>query len=881
MNFITFPVGGTNIFPIANSHSGGQLVTEYNLKSRESVAVGPTDADNYIRYTVGPSYVRSESDYYVKIQSDESGKPVSSTCIEISKGVGIINGHYVETLVPMVIDIAKANAEAISKNAEPLQGRLAIGIRAIYSTEITMAGSMLVENTDNMYEGLHVVILPVEQFKLPSDVPTQSDKVTAHIKLAEFNYINGSIVASSIVNNYPAKCSSISADRVSNIDHIISNEYVKKSGLNPKKLYTFSGKGKDPSTGYDTWCDSTDSLMVWDKTPTLTNNKPNVESAQFQINSTDGAIQLCMPHKQIDGMTTTNGDLVYYSPKVLKMPIANYISGSSGTVDATYTKHIKNVSDKITNIYQMTSGKQKGYIEVLNKLEDLPALNAKWSVGDYVLVGQDTLLGVDSDNARYPSSMYVVLPGKVIKIKYITNTVDSETIPLSGIEIDKAFGKEAPNIKDSVVYNQIWDFANNNYRGNVDKDYFVYIVDDGEKVTRYYYVVSESGDHVYSDAIQLTRQIPLAQEDTVGGFYNVPETAIDAGYVYRDDAGRLRLLDYDLLRSGTLAYQLGEDYAVPAGLTAVEVQNYLDEYVNMRIAFPSANQFTSSNNPSAINVTIDLSAEETEQVINLYGIDSRFNTSIYLHIVGSADSKTTINIFDCAKIRIDNNIEGTPKIKLYRSCLYYDASVIEYILQSNSSDTSFTGIDEMKLWYEKFESSDPNIVVNDMTVQELDSPILSEDLDFWSSITPNDNHYMYALHSITFSSSGGITGCSLLVKNETTSNVQTGDAIYVSSFVLPQGSGLQYPKSSITKQLKVTGTFVSAYYTDVGYMVTDTSFTALSQSNVSADANNLEGSIAFHTSSKIITNIIGVSSGTSVDGWEPNSYHIFYGGVIS
>ena len=37
MNFKRFSVGTTNIFPIANSTAGGQLLTEYNLRSRESV----------------------------------------------------------------------------------------------------------------------------------------------------------------------------------------------------------------------------------------------------------------------------------------------------------------------------------------------------------------------------------------------------------------------------------------------------------------------------------------------------------------------------------------------------------------------------------------------------------------------------------------------------------------------------------------------------------------------------------------------------------------------------------------------------------------------------------------------------------------------------
>ena len=49
MNFITFPVAATNIFPAANSTSGSQLLSEWNLRSRETVA---TDSDvTYAQYS--------------------------------------------------------------------------------------------------------------------------------------------------------------------------------------------------------------------------------------------------------------------------------------------------------------------------------------------------------------------------------------------------------------------------------------------------------------------------------------------------------------------------------------------------------------------------------------------------------------------------------------------------------------------------------------------------------------------------------------------------------------------------------------------------------------------------------------------------------------
>ena len=56
MNFTSFPVNTTNIFPCANTTKGGQLMTEFNLRSRESVGV-----DESIQYMSGLSYVHGES----------------------------------------------------------------------------------------------------------------------------------------------------------------------------------------------------------------------------------------------------------------------------------------------------------------------------------------------------------------------------------------------------------------------------------------------------------------------------------------------------------------------------------------------------------------------------------------------------------------------------------------------------------------------------------------------------------------------------------------------------------------------------------------------------------------------------------------------------
>ena len=865
MNFVTFPVGSTNIFPIANSSAGGQLVTEFNLRSRESVGVGPYDAASAIEYMIGPSYVHSQNDFEVRVQTDGAGTVISTSTLEILPGKAVINGHFVECLSTMTVDLLEGNMRARREGTTLLKGTLCIGLRAMYSTLPTLAGTIMVENSDMMYEGIQVVVLPRSEFKLPTDVPKEPDKVTAHIKLAEFNFINSAI--GHVTNNYPAKCKFLSADRINGVDRLLSDVYISKSGLNPKKLYTFSGKGNSSVDGRDTWCDSTDSLMVWDVNPQLTFDKPTAKQAAFGTN-TNGKVQLYLPHKQVDGMVNSAGKSQYYAPRILDLPVADYNTNTPGTVDKAYTNQIKQIANQLQNIYRMPNGKQLYYIETLSSIEDLPDIGATWDVGDYILVGEDLTLDTYNDSIRAPSTMYVVLPGIVKEVKY-AGTSKPTGVELGRMELE---GEEStPNTSDPDTYNSYWGL-DSQIRGNVLTDYFVAAHTLNDKTTNYYYTVSISGIKEYSNPVFITGEVPFAQEDVIGGFLNVPDTALDNGYIYRDDSGHLRLLDYALLRSGTLAYQLGQDFELSGGLTTAEIQSNLVEYVNQRIAFPNSFQLQNSDTPNVINITLDLTAEESPTELNIANIDSRFGCSVYIHINGTADSNTTINITDCEKVRIDNNIGGSPVINLHRCTLYYDASILEYLNE----------ISELKLWYERFEDTDPNLLVDYMTVREVDAPIVTEDVDFWNKSTPNDNHYTYALQSITFGSDGSVIGCSMYVRNESSTNIELGSSIITSEFELPQGAGLSYPKNRITRQLKVTGSFVNAYPTDSGYMVLDTNFTALSQTYITDDlSDTLKGTISFLCNASIVNNIKGFEIGTPIDGWENGSFHIFSGGVIS
>lgn len=874
---IAFAANTTNIFPIANSTKGGQLITEFNLRSRESVGVGPSDSEIAIKYMTGPSFTHSDEDYRVRVQSDGAGNPISSTVLEILSGKAIVDGFFVENLANILIDMTDSAVQG-------LKGHLSIGLRIIYSTESTMSGSIEAENADSYFEGIQVVILPRADFKLPVDTPNDQSAVTAHLKLADFTYINGAI--GNIVNN-PERSKGIDASRLKNVGALLSDKYITKSGLQQSKFYTFAGKGVDPATGYDTWCDSTGSLMVWDNDPVATTTPiPFINTkAQFEV-SPSGAVRLNLPHKQIDGLVNSDDEPLYYPNQLYPLPVADYNRDTSGTVDYRYTRQIKRINDRVDQIYNLPAGKQRQYISILESIKDLPTLNQNWNVGDYILVEQDMTLGV-TDLSKYPATMYVVLPGMVSLIEYHSNNTTGIIPPeLLGAELGRIDSTAVPetNIENQITYNEYWGIADgtSTWRGVPQSDYFIYVhTSDATPavVTTYYYKVVSAGLKVYSSQpVLLTGEVPLAQEKVIGGFYNVPDTALDYGYVYRDSSGYLRLLDYELLRSGILAYQLGEDFATPSGLSSEDVQAYLDDRVNRRVAFPSFSHsetaVANNENPNVIHIDITLSAEDAANTINIYDIDSRFNASIYIHILGSANSNTTINISDCAKVRIDSNISGTPVIKLYRSGLYYDPDIL------NTLDT----IQDLKLWYENFGDG-LNLLVNDMTVRDLDPPSLAVEgeVDPWSPTVPNDNHFMYALRSITFNGSGNIIGCSIVVKNDTSSNILTGKYIIHGDFELPQGVNLIYPETRMTKKLKVIGTFTTAYPSEAGYYVLDTNFTALSQEyDADNPATSIKGVIAFYMDVSEVENIVGNlgSSNGSIDGWEPSMWNEFWGSAL-
>lgn len=893
LNFKRFAVGTTNIFPIANSTAGGQLLTEYNLRSRESIGT-----DSSVKYMIGPSYTHSEDDFYVRVQQSDDGVKISSSTLEILPGRALVNGHFVESLAPILIDLAAANATR-DKSQPALKGKLSVGLKVMYSTSSTMAGSMLVENNEDMYEGIQVVILPTDNFFLPSsNKSTQEDEsiVSAHLKLADFIYLNGQII--NVVQN-PDRSKYISADRVGDVDKLLSDVYVTKTGLNTNTHhYVFSSKSKDNET-QDTWCDADDSLMVWDNAPQLNTldvitkkyNKTVTESPVFATDIKKERVYLNIPHKQVDGAVDSAGNRLYYPDVRLDLPVADYASNSCGTVNSEYTNHIKQLRSELNNVYQTMNGKQVGYLDSLDDRSSLPPINEGsdssgkkyWKNGDYVLVGNDSTVYTDTNSGSSvaTSTMYVVLPGIVKSISIVEATATDQP---KGVRIDYKQSTEAPNLQDADTYITYWNLENPAYpyRGTVNEDYFEYeyVKEDGSS-TRYFYTVSVTDRRQYSDPIYVTGQVMLADLERVGGFYNVPDTALDAGYVYLDETGHLRLLDYTLLRSGTLAYQLGQSWDSGSGLSISAIQEELDDKVNDRVAFYT--DTTSTNNVIDIYIRLSDSEDETDH-IDIRNIDSRFDTFVYLHIIGQPASEVQINVINCEKIRIDNSIPNNIHFNIQNSCLYYDAEVMNNMYDSSSDKLPQL----LTLWYRRYESSQPNLLVDGMTVKCVDEQSITNEISYWNKANPNDLHYRYALNNVTFANDGSIVGMGLLIQNDCTDNIELGSRIIVEkNFKLPQSSELQYPVNQLKHKLKIEGQFITAYPTkekdDVGqgYILYDSNVTAMTNIyNSDEDTYYATGVLSIYVKSEFIPNVIGLDFGNNIDGWISTDYHLISGGIV-
>lgn len=1135
MNLIAFPVGSTNIFPIANSTAGGQLFTEWNLRTRESVPTLST-----IEYMVGPSFVHSFEDFKVVSQLEEiESDVISSSTIVVKPGRGLINGHFVESLTDIVIDMSEINARLQLMDQPPYKGNLSIGLRVMYSTEATIAGTMLVENEDNYYEGIQIVILPTAEFKVPADVPTLEEQslLTAHLKLADFSFLNGKVQH---VKNNPDKIQMLPAERIGNADKWLDKTYVSKVGLDPKKLYVFSGQGTD-SSGADTWCEAIDSEMVWDRHPKLAEGdyrSSTFPEASFVYNSFNDSLQLRIPHKQVDGMSTQSGNPQYYVDKVLTIPKANLLKNLGGVVTKDYNESILGIQREVERFYHVSTGKFKAYVDVLTDRNNLPKVDSSWNPGDYIVVREDRTV-TDNIGDSYPSTLYSIIPGIVQAVNdatgnnhvIITGTdieeindwnsmireivcgvswnqlIDNQINALTGGHIDnpgdafnpyytewskfirenlrsavenldnidwasiiqaevdqsknlnwayimrnalesgetlhaseiealvakitRGTATDADKIKlrdytdglydgvspitedqeeellreflryyttvnwsgtvsiqsirnkiasgdvkgaihdladeiarsvayesrSTIYWNQVirdavqayndidiskisnasWNdvianaiinssgsfreslriainkkvptalksgvcLSEINYdvldtkldvsevlgyvtsgdvselRGKVGVDYIRQIVNEEDGYHCYYFVVSQTSavTELQPIPIYLTGQINYATESMIGGFRNVDESAVGNGYVRVNSEGNLQLVDYDLLATGVLAYQLGADYVVQSD-TIEDIQAELDDFVNSRVAFK-----TDSNEAEPeINVYLTLPEVTQSGVINIGKIDSRFGAYLHLHIKNntSANNSDTlgtiiINVYDCEKLKLDmNEIVYLPNVSvnLYRCNLYYDVAVLNNLAQ----------ISGLRLWYSKLTTGDPDVIVDGMTVK-LARPMSMIESSVWTSTINNDNHYLYALNSLTFSDTGDVLACGVLVaSNSTNNNMNTGTWMFSEPFVLPQDVGLNYPLRRMTSRMLIEGSFLHVYPNtgiDGGYLCEDVKFSALTNiPNSYTTSVYVSGTVNFLVTLSLVEADYASTMTGSIDAWDSSMLHQVYG----
>ena len=401
-------------------------------------------------------------------------------------------------------------------------------------------------------------------------------------------------------------------------------------------------------------------------------------------------------------------------------------------------------------------------------------------------------------------------------------------------------------------------------------------------------LVSDKIELDVDNPIILSGGTPYAEETRVGGFLNVSSDVLGAGYVSRDETGHLRLNDFELLAAGASAYQLGEDRSEGSGLDISELQTIFDQYINQRIAYPNAAQLykATQNNLRTDTITIELNIGSTsEGTLNIYDIDSRFNTAVNLKISGSATENVVLNIMNCQRLKITLDPTSSPTIILRNVCLYYDADVLDRI----------SIIEGLSLWYTPYDDTDPDLEIDGMTVIYQGKMEPKGTQNFWTQASGNDYSYAYALRQITLASDGTIIGMGVAVTDNTTANVNaTSESIFASTFTLPQSIGLSYPVTKLRKQIKVTGNFITAYYTTegghAGYIVKNTNFTILTQKYLTYATVKefIQGVISFYTKTSFIQDVEGVSNGTlislsdeyAIDGWESGAYHIFYGGAV-
>ena len=418
-----FSANSTNIFPIANSTTGGQLLTEYNLKSRESVGT-----NSAITYPCGLSYAHGESDFALAAVDGNSSQ------IKVNAGRAVVDGHFIESLAPVYVDIAALNSNAAEQDMDTtLTGKFYVGLRIIYSTDTTMWGAILPEHqldgsvtvwtsdgttvASDYFAGVQLVI--GHNLITPVDSPTDRNNVNCHLILGWFNYKSGKVIQ---VTQNPNKLSMYDSSRIYDLRNALNNEGVLiKPTVDPNMLYVYSPKTENGDV--PGWCKAASALMIWDKEDNLETNKvpiadytPIGTAGEAEFKQFTNGVGLVVPHKPVDGTCT-------WKDKVYALPNANYATGAAGVVTKAYTDKIKAIGKDISYIKQsgVINGKFRMLYDTMNwsttnssQRDNLPAvIPTGWQIGDYVLVRNDYTVADSSGVA----TMYVIEGGLVTELK--------------------------------------------------------------------------------------------------------------------------------------------------------------------------------------------------------------------------------------------------------------------------------------------------------------------------------------------------------------------------------------------------------------------------------------------------------------------------------
>ena len=608
-------------------------------------------------------------------------------------------------------------------------------------------------------------------------------------------------------------------------------QYIDPSRIKPSSSEE-GGSSSDPASisgdGYyvyqgdqKNWHRVNRCLGIWGEDSDPSTEKPELQMPKAAFINNKKSVKLVVPLDPLDN--ASGQDNKYYNPAVLPLPVADFEKKTSGVVTQSYSDKIQTFFDKVNNLYDgarshLDPDKFLQFVESLTDRTELP-IPSHPRVGDWVIVQSDQTVA-DLSDAQYPSTIYVFTYGKVATIEQVSQIPSNDGVCLSVYESSSAPPTDLSQVVETMQCSS--------YNGHPDADYFIWRVihTDGSPnedtiykvkttVTTAAYPTDANGN--ISTPIILTGQIQLAQEDIVGGFYDVSDEATDQGYVHLDSDGRLRLIDYDLLRSGVLAYQLGEDYETPAGVTLEELQNYLDNYVNDRVAFPNANQrMNKTNHPEVIDITINLpsSIDQTEgDVLLIRNVDSRFGSSINLNFVGNPTSNIYIQIDNCQKVRIADTMssDSTVKVSVSNSCLYYDANILNTLYYDDSSTFG------NRLWYERFNTpqntsgaTDPNLIVDGLKVIDASGQITSSRIvgSAINTSSQDDAHFNLALSSITFDDCFNIVGVGMCI-NISSTFAGGLQELHCGRFEVPESEDLKIPSSRVTNYIELVTYFKS------------------------------------------------------------------------